>query len=301
MAGETLISVIMSVYNGEKYLREAIESILNQTYKNFEFIIIDDYSSDASVSIISLYNDPRIVLIQNKENLGLTKSLNIALGQAKGEFIARMDADDIALPDRLKIQLDYLEQNKDIVLIGSGTIIIDENGKEIGIKKSITDSRLLHFHMVFKNQIFHPTVLFRRKEIVGILGYDESFKFAQDYDLWSRLIDKGYNLANVGMPLLKYRLHNSSITQGKTKENSFALASSIIRRNLKKYIPFSDNQLDKYILAHNRHYIKTLSDLILVWKIWGSLEKNYPATDEMCSFIRKEKINLVRWFIKGLI
>jgi len=113
------ISVIMSVYNGEKYLREAIESILNQTFRDFEFIIINDGSTDKTSEILSSYNDPRIVIINNKRNIGLTKSLNKGLKMVKGEYIARQDADDVSLPERLERMVNFLDMNRDVGLLGS--------------------------------------------------------------------------------------------------------------------------------------------------------------------------------------
>ncbi|MDD4353774.1 MAG: glycosyltransferase family A protein, partial [Candidatus Nanoarchaeia archaeon] len=128
------ISVIMSAYNTERYIAEAIESILNQTFKDFEFIIIDDGSTDDSLKIIKRYvkKDRRIKLIHNKKNIGLTKSLNKGLKIAKGQYIARMDADDISLPQRFQIQYDFLEKNKDIFLIGTTAFLIDDKGDRLG-------------------------------------------------------------------------------------------------------------------------------------------------------------------------
>lgn len=301
MARETLISVIMSVYNGEKYLKEAIGSILNQTYTNFEFIIIDDCSSDSSISIIQSYNDPRIVLIQNKENLGLTKSLNEGLRQAKGEYIARMDADDCMMPNRLEKQLDFLHKNTSVIVVGSSAFIIDENGVQIGIKKTITDHSQLRFHMLFKNQILHPTTMFRKDEIIKLGAYNEQYRFAQDYDLWSRILEKEYLISNIEEPLMKYRLHNFSVTQGKTKDDSFQTAMSIVKRNLLHYISFSDTEFDIFAQAHHRHSIKHLKDVFTAWSLWNRLMKGYPADSNMISFIRKEQINLFRWYIKSYL
>lgn len=140
------VSVVMSVYNGEKYLPETIDSILNQTFKDFEFIIINDGSTDKTAKILTSYDDPRIRIF-NQENMGLTKSLNRAISLAKGEYIARMDADDISYPERLKKQVDYLNKNPDIGLVGSKYIRIDKRGRKIDeINVPIgTDNILKHF------------------------------------------------------------------------------------------------------------------------------------------------------------
>ena len=137
------ISVIMSVYNGMPYLQEAVKSILNQTYKDFEFIIVDDASTDDSLKYLKGINDKRIKILSNEKNLGLAVSLNKALNAARGEYIARMDADDISKPERLHIQLNFMELNPQIDICGSFVSVIDENGKLVGsIKKPTTDDKI---------------------------------------------------------------------------------------------------------------------------------------------------------------
>jgi len=123
------VTVLMSVYNGEKYLREAIDSILNQTFTDFEFLIVNDGSTDRTAEILRSYDDPRIIIINNEKNIGLTKSLNIGLRMAKGEYIARMDADDVSMPERLQKQIELLNQKKNTGLVGTYYTIINEKGK----------------------------------------------------------------------------------------------------------------------------------------------------------------------------
>ena len=130
MTSEPKINVIMSVYNGEKYLKQAIESILKQTYTNFRFIIVDDGSNDSSFDIIKSFTDERIVIIRNDRTQGLTRSLNKALRTANGEYIARQDADDISLSNRLKSQIDFLEKHPEVELLGTGVYLINEKGEE---------------------------------------------------------------------------------------------------------------------------------------------------------------------------
>jgi glycosyltransferase involved in cell wall biosynthesis len=131
------VTVLMSVYNGEEHLREAIDSILNQTYKNFEFLIIDDGSTDGSVNIIRSYLDPRIRLIKNKKNIGITRSLNKGLKLARGEYIARMDDDDIAFPERLEKQVRFLNEHVNVGLVGGSDITINGVGDEIRFRKKL--------------------------------------------------------------------------------------------------------------------------------------------------------------------
>ena len=208
------ISVVMTAYNGEKFIAQAVDSILNQTFKNFEFIIVDDYSSDQTYKIISSYQDPRIQLIRNKENLGQTKSLNIALEQSEGEFIARMDADDVSCPERLAVQYEYLKNNPHIAVVGTWCKDINENGKFIRTYKVPCDSLIIKMFLAVSGDLTvwclsHPTVLMRREALEAVGFYTErpntNKGHPQDYDLWMKLA-RGYQLANIPQALLKYRI-----------------------------------------------------------------------------------------------
>ena len=217
------ISVILSVYNSEKYLKPAIVSILNQTFKDFEFLIIDDASTDNSGKITKKFaaKDKRIMLINNKKRLGLTKSLNKAIRLAQGKYIARMDADDISLPDRLKKQTDFLDKNKEIAFCGTAIIYINEKGERL--KKDVypldypaLKEAVLHF-CPFK----HPTLIFRKNILLKENGYNEDFQFAQDYELVLRLLQK-YKGANLKEPLLLYRIgDNKSISVKNLKKQEW--------------------------------------------------------------------------------
>ncbi len=202
----------MSVYNGEKYLSEAIESILNQTYSNFEFLIIDDGSTDSTRQIILSYDDYRIRLIENDSNIGLTESLNKGIDFARGKYIARMDADDISMPERLEKQVDFMESHEDVAVCGSWAIIIDEKGKAYDSFKNPEHSIEIEAALFFYNPIAHPTVLMK-KGIVNFVGnYDSFFLKTQDYDLWIRLFLTGYSFYNLQETLLIYRNHKQNIT-----------------------------------------------------------------------------------------
>lgn len=279
----------MSVHNGARYLREAISSILNQTEKEFEFIIIDDASTDESKSIIHSFGDPRIIFIKNPQNLGLTKSLNIALQKSTGTYIARMDADDIALPERLTVQKNFLDTHPDIVCVGSALRIIDEHGVERGTKSVFTDPDLLAFHMRLKNQMAHPTMMFRKDIILSVGGYDEAFRYVQDYDLWSRLLDKGYKFSNIDTPLLLYRSHTGSITQGKTKDDAYGYAVRVMKRYMD----------ETFIHAYHRHAIPDTKTLLHVLSEWRKLKKTAPKA--CYKFIRTQEIYAIRWYIKNTL
>jgi glycosyltransferase involved in cell wall biosynthesis len=220
------ISVLMSVYNGEKYLRQAINSILSQTFKNFEFIIVNDGSSDDTYKIASSYSDERIIIISNKKNLGLTKSLNIGLNITKGDYVARMDADDVSFPGRFEIQADFLDRNPDFGLVGSWVEYIGLKGKELGIKKNPTDYSVILKKILRYNTFVHSSLMIRRSVLEKVEGYNEQFKFAQDYDLILK-IAKLTKVTNLPKVLLSYRINPQegiSFKQQKKQEWSAILA-----------------------------------------------------------------------------
>jgi len=229
-----LVSVVLSVYNGEKYLDEAIESILNQSYENFEFIIIDDGSSDKSLEIIHSYKDKRIIVI-SRENRGLVSSLNEGIEVAKGVYIARMDADDISLATRLEEQVIFMEKNLDVGICGTGIIGFGEDIKEKPWLLSSAD-KTIKTELLFSSCFAHPTVMIRRELIVkNKLFYNEEFLHAEDFELWTRMV--GYaKFANVKRALLKYRIINDSITRAanRDEENRYKVIKSIFESYLQR-------------------------------------------------------------------
>lgn len=207
------VSVVMSVYNGQKYLKESIESILNQTYKDFEFVIINDGSNDNSKKIIESFSNKRIMLI-SRENKGLIFSLNQAIGVAKGQYLARMDADDISDPTRFQKQVEFMDAHPDVALCGTWAKIINQAGHVVGQYKTPTASTQIRRAILFHNPFIHPTVMFRRSIINEIGNYNPHFKNIEDYELWTRIVYK-YNTANIGEFLISYRTTKESITQSK--------------------------------------------------------------------------------------
>lgn len=198
------VSAIMSVYNAADYLREAIDSILNQSFTSFEFIIVDDCSSDGSAGIVESLSDPRIRLIRNDVNLGLAKSLNTALGLARGDYIARMDSDDVSLPRRLEKQVAFMDSHPEVGVSGTW---IRYFGAGQAVLRLPTDHDTLAAAMIFGPHLVHPTVMMRRSLVEKYdLQYDAAFKRSQDYDLWWRVAPHT-RLANLGEVLLNYRLH----------------------------------------------------------------------------------------------
>lgn len=247
------VSVVMSVYNGEKYLQEAVESILDQTFTDFEFIIVDDGSTDATPAILSSYSDPRIIRLHNETNIGLTKSLNRGLVTARGEYIARHDVDDVALLDRLAVQVGYLESHPDVAFVGAGIQYIAADGATLGTYIPPTDPGLLRWRLLFSNPIRHPTVLWRRQAVQMAVGsYNPTIELAQDYEFWARLVDH-LPVAMLPDVLVQFRRHPQTVSTTRRCQQ-LAFVCQISCAQLGRYLPDSDEMTltDLHLLAHNQ-------------------------------------------------
>jgi len=204
------VTVLMPVYNGLPYLREAIESILNQTYTDFEFLIIDDASTDESLDCINSYQDSRIKVIQNVENVGQVPSLNKGLQVAEGNYIARLDQDDVSLPNRLEEQVGFMEKHPDISILCSWEHTIDSSGKKMRSWKSNLSNYGVFLGRILLGlcPIWHPSVMFRKEVVTGLGGFDTSYAPAEDYELWKRIAFKRNNAAIVPRFHLLQRQHD---------------------------------------------------------------------------------------------
>lgn len=233
------ISVILPVYNGERYLHQAIDSILNQTCDDFELIIIDDASTDTTMEILDAYSDSRIVRLHNQEHLGITPSLNRGLEVSRCEHVARMDADDISLPDRLARQADYLDSHPEIGVLGSAVQVIDAGGNLREIWRYPEHHAMIRWLLCFNDSLAHPSVMMRRTVVSGSGGYHSDFSSAQDYDLWRRL-NRITRFANLGEVLLYIRRHDESISSTQytaQRENSFRVSQAMMMDILGTEIP----------------------------------------------------------------
>ncbi|MFN0032847.1 MAG: glycosyltransferase [Flavobacteriales bacterium] len=208
------VSVVMPVYNAERFLRVAVESVLQQTFTDFEFIIINDGSTDKSDTIVQSFNDARIRSIVNQQNMGVTIALNKAIELCKGRYIARMDADDVSMPERLQRQVEYLHAHPEISLVASVAEMIDLDGEHLGWwntdRENISEAEI-RSTIARTNCIAHPTIMIRA-EVMKAHGYRQEKNAAEDYDLWLRLISHGHRIAKLNEPLLRYRIHQQSVT-----------------------------------------------------------------------------------------
>jgi len=205
------VSVIMPVYNGEQYLRDAIESVLNQTFTNFEFIIINDGSTDNTNSIINSYKDSRIVIIKNDKNIGQCDSCAKAFLAARGEYIARQDADDISLPERLSKEAAFLDNSPETGLVGSFFLNIDQDGRKLFIITFPCSDEEIRKEFLARYAFCHPSVMFRRRCLERVEGYRKELEYAEDYDFIIRISETS-KLANIPEVLCLYRISLDSIS-----------------------------------------------------------------------------------------
>ena len=285
------VSVLMSVYNGEKYLREAIESILNQTFKNFEFLIIDDGSTDGTSLLLKEYEkQDKRVCVSSQENKGVTIATNKLLGHAIGDYLAVMDADDIALPTRFEKQAEFLDKNLGYVVVGSRVLIIDPDGLSIRpfAEKTIHED-IDADHMAGKGgAIIHPASMIRRSAVESIGGYRDMAP-AQDFDLFLRLAEIG-KLTNLQDILLKYRMHPNSLGNSKRlkqqREATSAVKEAYTRRGMEP---------PSRLVLGNEHQA-SVSELHCKWA-WWALAAGNVATARKHAFLafRKKPISLNNW------
>lgn len=281
------ISVIMAVYNSEKYLSDAIKSILNQTISNFELIIVDDFSSDNSIKIINEFKevDNRIILIKNTKRLGAAGSRNKAILSARGKYIAILDSDDVAIKNRLKIQFEYLEENEDIFLCGSSFLYIDEKNTILSVYKKYYNSARIAKILPKKNIIHNPTVMFRGS---GKYLYREKFIQAEDYDLWLRLLSDNKKMVVLEDVLIKYRIHNKSLTNTSLKQQSLFIKKAVLFYKQRLF-----NNKDNYNTETFNFLINKFSaDMLIASKKIKFLFKN----DDKMSVMRKEIVIFIKQY-----
>jgi glycosyltransferase involved in cell wall biosynthesis len=277
------ISVLMTVYNGSRFLREAVDSILNQTFRDFELICVDDGSTDESAAILSEFarRDARIKII-TQQNTGVTASLNIGLRAARGEFIARMDADDISLPQRFEKQIAYLQSHPDCVLVGSQVLMVDPDAMPIYPKRdtSYDHEQILDALLDKGWPIVHPSVMIRAQVMRSIGGYDEQYRVVQDHDLFLRLADHG-RLVNLREILLLYRQHFDAIGYAKAQLQAEMVTLIVRCARARRGLPMNAK------LDDTKPRDRSPSHCRKQW-VWAAVANGYRAT------ARKHAIALLR-------
>jgi len=290
----TQISVVMSVYNGELYLEEAIDSILNQTLKDFEFIIVNDGSTDSSLDIIQSYDDKRIIVL-NQKNVGLAKALNNGITIARGKYIARMDADDISMPERLDRQLKFLALNKDYAVVGSNAEFIDMNGNYLYTSNYPLDNDKVK-NLFPQSPFFHSSTMFNKQMFENTGRYNEKVKHHfEDRILWVNIAKYG-KLQNIQEPLIKYRIVPSGISNRNKKTG--IIYNDICNRIIQTGIVNEQDSkvLEKLSLGQTQKQ-KLANYYLRIGKIY--IEYNFnrkKAIDNFYLSIRYIPFDKVTWF-----
>lgn len=292
-----LVTVLLPTYNCEDYVRESIQSILNQTFGDFELIVIDDASTDRTIQVIEAFNDARIRLIRKPKNSGYTDSLNYGLGIARGCFIARMDADDISLPTRFEKQVAFLTSHKEVVLCGCWYQEIPNNH----IAELPSEHEDIKVAMLVNNAICHPTVMFRKEFFVNNnLCYNKDFETSEDYELWTRLIAIG-KVGNLSEVLLHYRIHEQQVS---THRVYVQYARAIVcRRRMLGYLMENWSEQEEDVLErlltekkmrNEREFEKAMT--ILNRLAQQNSIKGFYKKNEFLAFIENERKMAIRNF-----
>jgi glycosyltransferase involved in cell wall biosynthesis len=233
VTGAPVASLVMGVHDGAAYLREAVDSVLAQTMAEVELVVVDDASRDATPEILAAYDDPRLVVLRNAENLGLTRSLNRGLAAARGRYVGRHDADDRSVPERLERQVAFLEAHPGVGLCGTWARLIDRDGRVTGTGHPPSEPDALAAALLVENKLYHGSFLGRRALWDALGGYREAFRYSQDYDLLLRALD-AHRVANVPEELYEMRFHDTTITgtrqEAQQRFRSLALRLALERR-----------------------------------------------------------------------
>lgn len=208
-----MVSVVMSVFNGEAFLAEALESVLDQTFLDFEFLVVDDGSRDGTAEILRTFADrDRRIRILDQDNRGLAVSLSRGVSEACGRYVARMDADDICLPDRFARQVAFLDRHPAVGVVGGAVQQIDSDGKPQDVIIMPTESDVIRGQLARRSPIAHPTAMIRRDLLAEVGAYRSAFRYAQDYDLWLRIGERA-EIANLPDIVLRYRVHDGNVSR----------------------------------------------------------------------------------------
>lgn len=292
------VTVLMPVYNGAKYLREAIDSILAQTFTGFEFLIVNDGSTDDTESIIRSYSDPRIRLI-NQKNGGVSSALNTGLKNAEGEYIARFDADDICYPERLKEQYEFMLSNPEYVLIGSDADYVNQTGQFIFSYDSNGHTNEEIQEKIFeKNPFIHSVVFFPKKMVLDCGGYDLKAHTFEDHLLWVKLIKKG-KVCNFKKSFIKVRLNPESVTTDERVRGRHFL--ELREKILKSQLPITneeETELVQILKSQNTHHIRELGYHLFVAKkyLWNNYQPKL-ARKHLLKAIKIKPFDLINYML----
>ncbi len=304
-----LVSVVLPIHNAEKYLLEAVESILTQTFADFELILVDDGSTDHSPVILDTLKDPRIIRLRNEKNSGVVASLNLGISVASGRYIARMDADDVSLPERLEKQVKYLEAHPEIGVLGTGILTrVEVDPIQEGVAIFPSQDKCIRWMLCFRSAVAHVTAVYRRNLVVESGLYRHEFLFAEDYDLWVRLISKT-QFSNLSEPLVLVRYYVGSSSQ-LHRDLQRKRGQEIQQRAMSFYLGddyFSGLDLEKALTVpeHATILILTLYQRFTTYNTLTAEEKRFVRKDvaqrvfDLARASRKPE--MWKWFFRSLL
>ncbi len=279
------ISVILPSYNAERYIVEAIDSVLRQSFSNFELLVIDDGSSDRSAELVERFDDDRVYLHRKECNTGIIGTLNLGIELARGEFIARMDADDVSIGTRFAQQIAHMDNHPSVGVLGTNFTIIDDSGR-LGRSVSMPVKNIDTFwSMPFQSPVAHPTVMMRSSLVRQVGGYRESAKYAEDYDLWCRL-SRVTKIENLDAPLLLLRKHSENVTSTNYRKHvdaATAIASEEVAQRLGRHLSIETVECIRSRGAQKRNHAEEAMKLVM--KMYRDLESREGT---LTDFIRKD-------------
>jgi glycosyltransferase involved in cell wall biosynthesis len=324
MKAAPAISVVLPVYNAEAYVREAVESILSQSFIDFELIIINDGSSDGSGDILRelAARDPRIDLIEQPNN-GLVAALNEGIARAQAGLIARMDADDVAMPERLALQYARMEASPQLAVLGSFMRLMDGAGNVIRLADyPVTEADTLRF-LEQGCPVAHPSVMMRRDVVLAVGGYRKAFAHCEDYDLWLRISERGFDIANIPNPLLNYRLHGTNVSSVHREAQELGtIIARLCHRARKAGYPDPAEGLEKlhigmieaipvdlrtdmeaalFVARYSYLSLAETAELDVAWREYLLLERKVRSDRLLCDFLMRLIYGAVRRGQFGLV
>lgn len=302
------MSVVMPVFRGEQYLGEALESVLHQTYTDFECIIVCDEPAPETTEMFRDYQarDPRVRVIANTRRIGLIASLNLGCRESRGEYIARMDADDVCDPERFTKQVRFLDAHREVGVVGTQALLIDEKGMIIRSVTLPTESMVIRWHALFENCLYHPSVMIRKEVLEEAGYYNEKAATIEDFDLWSR-IQRIADLANLREPLLRYRVNSGSITFNNLQDQKIATAE-IQFTEIERYLQRDLTQQERTLLLDLTlvRPLQSSDDLDQMISLLnqiqhGFLEMERPSKDERRAIRRdiSQQMLIIAYLAKG--
>jgi cellulose synthase/poly-beta-1,6-N-acetylglucosamine synthase-like glycosyltransferase len=295
------VSVLLPVYNGAKTLQASLDSVLRQEFDEFELLAIDDGSTDDTMAMLRACRDPRLRVLQNERNLGLTRTLNRGLSEARGNLIARQDADDLSGSERLARQVRYLDEQPDVALVGSSSWRIDNHGRVLGTIDLPTTHLAIRWGSLFDNPFIHTSVLFRREVVRELGGYDEQWSICQDYELWNRIAGR-CRVGNLRERLVFYRENPTSMMQSEPEAAS-AEMGRLLAINLASVLPgcsFTKDEIELLSLFRLRFPVERLVPLLaLIERLRGEFLRRHPAAagGDFAATVCRQQLRLAYKFL----